>query len=44
MLLFLGGLVIGAIGFWLIVDNNPAIAAKLKTVKKIVKDKIEEGN
>ena len=42
MLLFLGGLVLGAIGFWLIVDNNPAMAAKLKTVKKIIKDEIEK--
>ena len=41
MFAFLLGAVVGAIGFWLVVDNNEKIALTLKTVKKLVKEKID---
>jgi hypothetical protein len=37
------GAVLGAIALFLVLDNNPKLAAKLKTVKNIIKDKIEES-
>lgn len=37
------GAVLGAIALFLVLDNNPKLAAKLRTVKKIVKDKIEKN-
>tara|TARA_R110000737_G_C14624761_1_gene494596 strand:- start:24695 stop:24889 length:195 start_codon:yes stop_codon:yes gene_type:complete len=43
MLTFLGGIIVGAIGLFLVLDNNPKLAAKLKTVKNIVKQKIEDS-
>lgn len=41
MVAFLGGVIVGAIGLFLVLDNNPKLAAKLKTVKNIVKEKID---
>ena len=43
ILAFLVGLVLGALGLFLVLDNNPELAAKLKTVKNIVKQKIEDS-
>lgn len=40
---FIGGLLVGGIGLYLILDNNPKLAVKLKTVKNIVKQKIEDS-
>jgi len=37
------GAVLGAIALFLVLDNNPKLAAKLRTVKKIVKQKIEDS-
>jgi len=37
------GAVLGAIATFLVLDNNPQLAAKLRTVKKIVKQKIENS-
>lgn len=42
-MVFIGGVIIGAIGVFLVLDNNPKLASKLATVKKLVKDKIEEA-
>jgi hypothetical protein len=36
------GAVLGAVALFLVLDNNPQLAAKLRTVKKIVKQKIED--
>lgn len=40
---FILGAFVGATALFLVIDNNPKIAAKLKTVKKIVKQKIEDS-
>jgi len=37
------GAVLGAIALFLVLDNNPKLAGKLKTVKKLVKQKIEDS-
>jgi len=39
---FIVGVIAGAIGMFLILDNNPKFAAKLSTVKEIVKQKLED--
>jgi hypothetical protein len=41
--LFLAGAISGAVTLFLVLDNNPKLAAKLKTVKEIVKQKIEDS-
>jgi len=41
--IFVVGLVLGALGLFLVLDNNPKLAAKLNTVKKLVKQKIEDS-
>jgi hypothetical protein len=43
MIAFLAGLVVGGIGLYLILDNNPKLAAKLKTVKTVVEQKIKDS-
>jgi len=40
---FFLGVLVGAVGLFLVIDNNPKIAAKLKVVKAIVKQKIEQS-
>ena len=42
MFAFLAGVVVGGIGLYLILDNNPKLAAKLKVVKEVVEVKIKE--
>ena len=42
MLTFIAGLIIGGLVLYLILDNNPKLAAKLKTVKEVVEKKIKE--
>lgn len=39
---FLAGLVVGGLGLYLILDNNPKLAAKLKVVKEVVESKIKK--
>lgn len=39
---FIAGAVVGALILFLVLDNNPKLAAKLGSVKKVVKEKIEE--
>ena len=43
MFTFIAGAVAGALVTFLVLDNNPKLAAKLKTVKNIVKQKIEDS-
>lgn len=40
---FIAGVLVGSIGLFLVLDNNPKLAAKLRTVKKLVKQKIEDS-
>ncbi len=42
-MVFIAGVIVGATALFLVIDNNPKIAAKLRTVKKIVKQKIEDS-
>jgi uncharacterized membrane protein YgaE (UPF0421/DUF939 family) len=39
---FVIGVIVGAVGVFLVLSNNPALAAKLNSVKKIVKKEIED--
>jgi len=43
MAAFVSGAIIGAVILYLVLDNNPKLAAKLKTVKNIVKAKIDNS-
>ena len=42
MLGFIIGVITGALGLFLILDNNPKLAARLSTVKKLVKKEVEQ--
>lgn len=39
--MFLLGVLVGGVGVWLVLDNNPKLVLKLKSVKKVLKDKIK---
>jgi hypothetical protein len=39
---FIIGVIAGGLGVFLVLSNNPALAAKLNSVKKIVKREIED--
>lgn len=39
---FIIGVFVGGIGVFLVLSNNPTLAAKLNSVKKIVKKEIED--
>jgi hypothetical protein len=39
---FIAGMITGAILLFLVLDNNPKLAAKLSTVKKLVKKEVEQ--
>jgi len=42
MISFILGVVVGALGLFLILDNNPKLTGRLSAVKKIVKKEIED--
>ncbi len=42
MIAFIVGVLVGAVGVFLVLDNKPKLAAKLATVKEIVEEKIKE--
>lgn len=43
MVEFLVGAVAGAVVLFLVLDNNPKLAAKLGSVKDIIKEKIDKN-
>jgi|TARA_R110000822_G_C15214308_1_gene483638 uncharacterized membrane protein YgaE (UPF0421/DUF939 family) len=39
---FIIGILVGGLGVFLVLSNNPTLAAKLNSVKKIIKKEIED--
>lgn len=42
MVAFTVGVLVGVLGCFLVLDNNPKLAKKLSSVKEVVEKKIEE--